>query len=104
MQFAVRVDGSKIKEARLEVGMSQAQLARAIGTSENNIGRWESSQNQPRIESIAAIANATGHDIDFFLTGSTEAEEDEEAASLTLDAYLRVQVRRILREELESLK
>jgi len=47
--------------------MSQGQLARQIGTSERNIVRWETSKNQPRVESIAAIAEATGHDIDSLL-------------------------------------
>lgn len=60
--------------------MSQAQLARAINSTEKNISRWEGGQNQPRVASIVAIATATGHDLDFFLTGSAEAEDDEEAA------------------------
>jgi len=60
--------------------MTQADLARAISTTEKNISRWESGQNQPRVASIVAIATATGQDLDFFLTGSAEAEDDEEAA------------------------
>lgn len=64
--------------------MSQAQLARAINTTEKNISRWEGGQNQPRVTSIVAIATATGHDLDFFLTGSAEAEDDEEAAMATV--------------------
>ncbi len=63
----LRVNGSRIRQARLAAGMSQGQLARQIGTSERNIVRWETSKNQPRVESIAAIAEATGHDIDSLL-------------------------------------
>lgn len=77
----LRVNGKRIAEAReRNGGMTQYQLARAINTSEKNISRWESGQNQPRVSSIIAIAQATGHDLDFFLTGSAEADDDEEAA------------------------
>lgn len=81
----LRVNGHRIKEARLEKEMSQAQLARAINTTEKNISRWEGGQNQPRVASIVAIATATGQDLDFFLTGSAEAEDDEEAAMMVAD-------------------
>ena len=104
MQVKALVNGSRIKEARLGAGMSQAQLARSIQTTERNIVRWENDQNQPRVSSIVAIAQATGHDVDFFLTGSSEAEDDEEAArSMTLDDYLRLRVRQVLAEELKRL-
>lgn len=96
----VNVNGKQIVAARLAARMSQAQLARTIGSTEKNISRWENGQNQPRLSSVAAIASATGHDIDFFLSGSTEGEDDEEAAALTLDDYLRLRVRELLRAEL----
>jgi transcriptional regulator with XRE-family HTH domain len=100
--IGAQVNGSKIRDARHSAGMTQAELARAIKTSERNIVRWEASQNQPRVSSVARIAEATGHDIDFFLTGSAE-DDDEEAAALTLDSYLRVRIRQILRDEIEAL-
>lgn len=104
MPVKALVRGSAIREARLAAGMSQSQLARAISSTERNIVRWENDQNQPRVSSIVAIAHATGHDVDFFLTGSAEAEDDEEAArSMTLDEYLRLRVRQVLAEELKRL-
>jgi transcriptional regulator with XRE-family HTH domain len=95
MTKATRVNGSKIRKARLASGMSQAQLARKIGSTEKNISRWENTQNQPRLESVAAIAQATGRDIDFFLTASAE-DDDEESAPLTsseMDLYLTLHAR-----------
>lgn len=97
------VNGSRIRDARLKAGLTQTDLAHAIRTSERNIARWESGQNQPRISSVDAIARATGHDIDFFLTGSDESEDEEDAVAMTLDGYLRNRIREILREELERL-
>ena len=99
-RLGLTVNGDRIREARLQAGKTQAELARDIKTSERNIARWEASQNQPRVSSVALIAKATGHDVDFFLNGSTEADDDEEAAGMTLDAYLRNRVRQILAEEL----
>jgi transcriptional regulator with XRE-family HTH domain len=98
MQVRAVVNGKRIRDARHGAGMTQAQLARTIETTERNIIRWENSKNQPRIESVAAIARATGHDIDFFLEASPD-DEDEEAAALTLDDYLRMRIRQIVREE-----
>lgn len=99
-KLGVTVNGHKIRDARLGAGLTQSELARAIKTSERNIQRWENTQSQPRVSSVALIAKATGHDLDFFLTGSSEADEDEEAAGMTLDDYLRLRVRQVLREEL----
>ena len=105
---SLRVNGHRIREARLAAGMSQGQLARAINTSERNIVRWETSKNQPRVESVAAIAEATGRDVDFFLTvngadsGDDDDEEDDEA--MTLDSFLRLRVRQVIREERAALR
>jgi len=96
MPTATRVNGSKIREARLAVGMSQAQLARRIGTTEKNVSRWENTKNQPRLASVAEIAQATGHDIDFFLTESSEDDDEESEQPLTpaeMDLYLALHAR-----------
>ncbi|HVL53952.1 MAG TPA: helix-turn-helix transcriptional regulator [Vitreimonas sp.] len=101
----LRVNGSRIREARLSAGMSQSQLARQVGTSERNIVRWENSKNQPRVESVAAIAEATGRDVDFFLSvnGASGDEDEEESEAVTLDDFLRLRIRQLLREEAAAL-
>lgn len=71
------VSGSRIREARLAVGLTQATLARAVNTGERNIVRWENDQNVPRLKHLSAIAQATGKDISFFIT-SELADPDEE--------------------------
>lgn len=103
MRFGALIDGSKIKAAREATGMSQAALARAIRSTEKNISRWENGQNQPRVSSIALIAKATGHDIDFFLTATEDGDDEEEAAMSSLDDYLRFRVRQIAREEIKRV-
>lgn len=99
MKGVARIDGARIRQARLKARMTQLQLAREINTSERNIARWENGPNQPRVSSVAAIADATGQSIDFFLRPDGSEDDDEESDSMTLDAYLRLRVRQILREE-----
>jgi transcriptional regulator with XRE-family HTH domain len=63
----MKVSGAKIKKARLAAGMTQNQLARQIDTRERNIIRWENDQHEPRFEYVAAIADATGEPLEFFM-------------------------------------
>lgn len=76
-----RFSRERMKQARLKAGFTHADLARHTGKSETNVGRWERGQHEPRGESVAAIARATGHDIEFFyIDGDGEDDEDPEAA------------------------
>jgi transcriptional regulator with XRE-family HTH domain len=96
----IRIDGSKIRQARLRAGMTQAQLARSIRTTERNVVRWENSQNQPRVSSLHAIAEATGHTVDYFLSAAgDEDDEESDPAAMTIDDYLRLRIRQIVHEE-----
>ena len=49
-----------------------------------DISRYERSVHAPRMQMLAAIAKATGKDIEFFLNESDEGDDDEEAALRTL--------------------
>lgn len=76
------ISGSRIRQARLKAGLTQAALARAVNTSERNIVRWENNHNAPRMEYVAAIAEATSHDLAFFLgSGDSDDEEDREVVA-----------------------
>lgn len=76
MNLAKKPSAARIRAARHGAGMTQAQLARSIGVSERNIVRWEQGQHTPRIEHLAAVAEATGHTLDS-LYGSDSDDEDE---------------------------
>lgn len=80
MSVANDTQGRRIRAARLSAGFTQAQLARAVQTSERNIVRWENDRNAPRFEHVTAIARATGKDVEFF-TPSTDGEDDDEEAA-----------------------
>lgn len=55
--------GYLILRARAAAGLSQAQLARKIGSSQPMIARWESGAQLPSVSSLLRIADATGFDL-----------------------------------------
>ncbi|MCL2631262.1 MAG: helix-turn-helix transcriptional regulator [Firmicutes bacterium] len=48
--------GKKLKELRKEKGISQGQLAKAIGISRQAVGNWETDIREPSIRDIKLIA------------------------------------------------
>lgn len=49
-----------IARARIAAGMTQGQLADAIGCLQKDISRWERGKHSPNIVTLAAIAKALG--------------------------------------------
>jgi transcriptional regulator with XRE-family HTH domain len=47
--------GAKIKELRIEKGLSQMQLAQLIGVSQKAIDYWERNVNEPKASYIIAL-------------------------------------------------
>lgn len=51
---------SPITTARMAAGMTQAQLAEAIGVKPQQIGNWERGERNPKIEALQKMADALG--------------------------------------------
>lgn len=51
--------GESIKAARIKSGMTQEQLADALGTTKAAISRYEAGKREPNIEQLSKIAKAT---------------------------------------------
>ena len=62
---------NKIAELRKEKGLSQRALAKAIGTSQANLSRWEQGLNEPSVIECWKIADYFGVSLDL-LCGRTE--------------------------------
>lgn len=82
MDTASKFSGARIRQARHAAGLTQAALAVAAGTRERNIIRWENDQHSPRFEHVAAIAKATGKEIEFFAAEAVVENEDDEESDL----------------------
>lgn len=57
----------KIAEARKRYGLSQLDLANAIGTTQQQVAKWESGKVDPRVSSLEKIAGALGVSLSFLL-------------------------------------
>lgn len=75
-----RVSGDKIRQARLRRGWTQNDLARAVGTRERQIVRWENDQHAPRLETALTIAHELGVTLAELCSG--DADDDEEDADM----------------------
>jgi len=52
--------GTRIRKARVEAGLEQAELAERIGVSPNTVWKWEAQQAAPRSALVEKLAAALG--------------------------------------------
>lgn len=60
-------DSRTIKERRIAIGMSQGDLADAMGVTQGAVAQWESGLTKPRINTLAKIAEVLGCTVDDLL-------------------------------------
>ena len=60
--------GEKIKELRLEKGLSQLNLGKLIGSSQKAIDYWERNVNEPKASYIISIVKAFDISFDEFFS------------------------------------
>ncbi|MBR5889114.1 MAG: helix-turn-helix transcriptional regulator [Akkermansia sp.] len=56
--------GEKLKQARQRAGMTQAQLAEAIGCKQKDVSRWEAGLIEPGVLTVKKMAQALGCSMD----------------------------------------
>lgn len=49
-----------IHDARVEAGLSQAELAGRVGTTQSAISRWERGHDEPRLSTVVSVLAACG--------------------------------------------
>lgn len=59
--------GERIAQARLQAGLTQAQLAEKLGTSQRVVTYWEREAVGLRADQLAQLAEALGVSADYFL-------------------------------------
>lgn len=55
----------RIKELRLEKGLSQKDIARGINTSQRSISRWENGDNEPTFSALCELSEFFDVSIDY---------------------------------------
>ena len=56
--------GRLIREARRLGGLTQADLARRLGTTQSAVSNWERGRDTPRVDTLARILEACGFEAD----------------------------------------
>jgi transcriptional regulator with XRE-family HTH domain len=56
--------GRLIREARGLGGLTQAELARSLGTTQSAVSNWERGRDTPRVDTLARILEACGFEAD----------------------------------------
>lgn len=67
--------GKRIREARLRSGLSQQELAAAIGVSDKTISAYEVGRVDPPLESLDKLGTATKHPVGYFIGDVTSNVE-----------------------------
>lgn len=83
--------GKRVIELRKKKGFSQSDLAKIVGISYAQVGRYETKGAQPPAEVLKKLADALDTTVDFLISGNS----DEKAASALKDAELLQQFRAV---------
>ena len=54
--------GEKIRQARENAGLSQKQLAEALGLDQSAVSNWETGKNEPTLHNLRRMADILGVD------------------------------------------
>lgn len=60
-----------ILATRQAIGMSQEALARAVGTTQARVSKWERGEELPRLDALSRVAEATGYELQIGLVPAT---------------------------------
>jgi transcriptional regulator with XRE-family HTH domain len=65
-RYALRTlgSGALIREARRLAGLTQAELARRLATTQSAVSNWERGRDTPRVDTLARILEACGFEAD----------------------------------------
>ena len=59
--------GKRIKIARIEIDMTQAQLAEAVDSNQKSISRYETGESFPPLDILKKMTKVLGKSFDYFL-------------------------------------
>jgi len=71
--------GARIAALRKNIGMSQAELAKALAISPSTVGMYEQGRRQPSVEMLTQLSRVFQVSIDFLVTGNPSSEQERQA-------------------------
>ena len=73
--------GSRIEQARNQVGLSTAQLARRIAVKRQTLENWENDRSEPRADRLMKLAGVLQVPLIWLLTGDTPRESTSQPSA-----------------------
>lgn len=83
--------GALIREARRRAGLTQAELARRMGTSQSAVARWERGRQSPSFDTVIRALRACGLDLDIHLVAYDDSDASLFEGYLAMTPDQRVQ-------------
>jgi transcriptional regulator with XRE-family HTH domain len=75
--------GTLIKDARKKAGLSQAELANRLNTTQSAVARLESPRSNPRLDTLDRAIAATGRELELsFRAAAPQVDETMTASNL----------------------
>ncbi len=68
--------GQKVKKLRVKAGLTQTQLAKALGISTSAVSMYEQDNREPNRDTLLALSSFFGVDTDYLLTEKREGPYD----------------------------
>lgn len=82
------VNGNSIKKRREVLGLTQAQLAKALCVSDKTISKWETGRGLPDITFLEPLAQALGVSLPELLSGEVVNNDNRSANMLKIKIYV----------------
>ena len=95
--------GERIKERREALGLTQLQLAQALGVTPQHISVIEKNKRAPSLDSLAKLAQELGVTTDFLITGKESVVSDV-ISVIKADKILPLDTKRALVTLIEQLQ
>ena len=80
--------GTKIQNLRKQRGMSQEQLAEALGVSRQAVSKWEAEQSVPDIDKIISICDYFGVTTDYILRNAELLQTELQSEPIVENTYI----------------
>ena len=82
--------GDRLREARLQKGLTQEQLAKQIGVAKSTLTGYEKGNREPDVFKIKRILEVLDLDSDYLLGVSRQTRPKEDGLSDTFEKYARL--------------
>ena len=87
----MKLIGERIRTAREGLGLSQSQLAKAVGISQESVRKWENGEiKSPRADTLLRLARKLRKDPEWIVNGASRGREGSDELDLLVTHFQRL--------------